>query len=76
MSNKQPDPLERAEECAHAMLLATDVQQKEALSLLRDLWLTLADQIAAHPEPQFTEELLRLETIHVVTLGLGKTMTH
>jgi hypothetical protein len=69
MSSKS-DPLERAEECDLSISRAIDPRQKGTLSLLRDLWLALADQILHLTKDQRAKEIAALERIHAVTLEL------
>ena len=62
----------RAEECKQAMLLATDLQQKAALELMRDLWMGLANQTLALSKAQWAVEFAALETLHTIALGLAR----
>jgi hypothetical protein len=65
-----------AAECERALSLATDTRQTEALIVLRDLWLKLADQVATLSDDQLAERLIILERIHPIALALGRTTIH
>jgi hypothetical protein len=76
MFREKESLLAKAAECDRALLVATDARQTEALIVVRDLWLALADQVLALPEDQFAVQLVILEQIHPIALRLGPITSH
>jgi hypothetical protein len=76
VSRQIVDLLKKAAECDRALLGATDTRQSEALLVVRDLWLALADQALDLSEDQFAAKVGILQRIHPIVLTLGRITTH
>jgi hypothetical protein len=58
------------------MLLTTDVQQRETLRLIRDVWLSVAEETASFPDDRTHEYIDAIERIiRAIVLEFGTTAT-
>jgi hypothetical protein len=72
----QPDPWQRAAECAEAIQRTVDPDRRMALGYLQKLWATLSDQKNFMTQRELAEEFESIGEIHADFFGPDKSRLH
>jgi hypothetical protein len=72
----QPDPWQRATECAEAIQKTFDPDRRIALAYLRKLWVVLDNQRTFMTQRQLAEQIESIGEIHAVFFGPDKSRLH
>jgi hypothetical protein len=72
----QPDPWQRAAECAEAIQETVDPDRRLALAYLQELWVALDDQKAFMTQMELSEEIESISELHADFFGPDKSRLH
>jgi len=72
----QPDPWQRATECAEAIQKTFDPDRRLALAHLQGLWVTLSDEKNFMTQRELAEEIESISKLHVDFFGPDKSRLH
>jgi hypothetical protein len=72
----QPDPWQRAAECAKAIQKTIDPDRRLALAHLQELWVTLGDEKTFMTQRQLAEEIESINELHADFFGPDKSRLH
>ena len=72
----QPDPWQRATECAAAIQKTFDPNRRSALAHLQQLWIALSDQKTFMTQRQLAEEIESISELHADFFGPDKNRLH
>ena len=72
----QPDPWQRATECAEAIQRTFDPDRRLALAHLQQLWIVLGDQKTFMTQRELAEEIEGISELHADFFGPDKSRLH
>ena len=72
----QPDPWQRATECAEAIQRTFDPDRRLALAHLQQLWIVLGDQKTFMTQRELAEEIDSIGELHADFFGPDKSRLH
>jgi hypothetical protein len=72
----QPDPWQRAVQCAKAIRVTLDPARRKALRQLQDLWVALDHDKTFMTRMQLADEIESIDEIHAVFFGPDKSRLH
>jgi hypothetical protein len=62
--SRQPDLFDKAADCERAMNMVSDPHEKIALKLLREMWISLANESVGFSECDLTKQIARNVAAH------------
>ncbi|HWY88961.1 MAG TPA: hypothetical protein VNX28_19765, partial [Gemmataceae bacterium] len=71
--SRQPDLFDKAADCERAMNMVSDPHERIALKILREMWISLANESVGFSECDLTKQIAAIEELQCAAVNHGKT---